>query len=732
MLSNEAAITVATLDHIAEVSADAHTSKWYRDTHGGNAFLGSLTYRKSVLTGLHGFVNQSISEDLHFGIRAVARCERFMVVKGTGAVYTRHAPSKGHKRGSNTWTWNQNEVGSWLHLMREARPSYLSDAVDARYVDAESSAVGEARCMPLHNHVDDGVISGFQRGFSSWPALPKQCCSPPRPGCEMHPAIGPPTPSSGTDNGPGPLPSALIKPRGGAGDGMQVYGKGVALGDDHGRKGVARAEYAAYAQGSLLPPGERWLAGGSVPAHALQQGEMAGVSEAAHSEESSAESTDGYSYEADGVLRPDDLSPGSGTGGSTGGSTGGGEARGDASDHDAGVLDAGMHAPGKGVMAADYGAYARGSLLPSGDSLAGGAGGAGGGADACAAADFGVVLNRTASLRAEYVRQRERVMAYAHSDNVPFECASPSVLSRLQRLRHAAHARVLVAGNGPCAGSLSRACINLFDEVVRFNEFSRDLSDRVTIHVVNAVSQRLSVDPKAWLILNLECTSPDHHHLREMGDPRLCSLTAEARRQVCASPPEFGVPVTEHNTRNDDPSRGFLFVALVHPSGTRMTGFSDDGLHSENKDCRNGGWHVNGHLVNHHYVREEHSVLVNHGLAAAVSDSQYDASMMAAVGSCRPETKNARNEAEIKKAQEAVNAWTALDVHRWYDADLESHWCVLPAPPSYGPTKCFPSPSLSLIWTNKVLPIAIASLIWTNKVLPIAIASQRRMQPRVS
>jgi len=105
-----------------------------------------------------------------------------------------------------------------------------------------------------------------------------------------------------------------------------------------------------------------------------------------------------------------------------------------------------------------------------------------------------------------------------------------------------------------------------------------------------------------------------------------------------------------------------------------MTGFSDDGLHSENKDCRNGGWHVNGHLVNHHYVREEHSVLVNHGLAAAVSDSQYDASMMAAVGSCRPETKNARNEAEIKKAQEAVNAWTALDVHRWYDADLESHW----------------------------------------------------------
>ena len=60
----------------------------------------------------------------------------------------------------------------------------------------------------------------------------------------------------------------------------------------------------------------------------------------------------------------------------------------------------------------------------------------------------------------------------------------------------------------------------------------------------------------------------------------------------------------------DDPSRGFLFLALFRPPGTRMIGFSDDGAHA-NGTVDEGG----EHLLNSHHVREEHHVLYRYNVA---------------------------------------------------------------------------------------------------------------------
>jgi len=243
---------------------------------------------------------------------------------------------------------------------------------------------------------------------------------------------------------------------------------------------------------------------------------------------------------------------------------------------------------------------------------------------ACAAADFGIVLV-DAPTNETYLRLRERQFALASSDSVVFNCNSSAVLARLQRLRHSESSSMLVVGNGPMAGLMTAECMGEFDEVVRFNEFSSAISDRATIHVVNALITR--ADPHAWLILGLECFADHDVHPDLASDPRVCTLNETWHRELCAVP-KGGKP-------GHDPSRGFLAAALLRTEVTRLTGFSDDALHKDSSKCDvGGGLHVDSHLVDGHHIEEEHRVLVANGLATALNASNYNASVGESIREC--------------------------------------------------------------------------------------------------
>ena len=191
-----------------------------------------------------------------------------------------------------------------------------------------------------------------------------------------------------------------------------------------------------------------------------------------------------------------------------------------------------------------------------------------------------------------------------------------------------------LALRGACLSSVSRAsphawlhtrrararaeCIEGFDEVVRFNDFSHAVSSKATIHVVNSIVKEPA--PDAWMLLSLECVHTDRLHPDLRNDSRLCRPSEEMRATLCASPPGIAnASIIDGSTVSieDDPSRGFLLLALMHGErNPQILGFTDDGESSVGTDPGKTGA---AHLVAGHHILEEHKVLVDSGILSLAS-----------------------------------------------------------------------------------------------------------------
>ena len=229
---------------------------------------------------------------------------------------------------------------------------------------------------------------------------------------------------------------------------------------------------------------------------------------------------------------------------------------------------------------------------------------------------FRLELNASTEYDERYVKHRADVWHWSKLPaNVTFECRNDTVLSRLYGLRNSSKGtsskgtsskdalQILVVGNGPLDTSLQPECIDTFEEVVRFNDFSTEprAGRRTTVHVVNSVTEKYAED--AWVVLSLECAAPDVH----LEDERLCAPNAESRAMLCSSPPKVQElrDANEWDGGDDDPSRGFLLATLFsEQSLLRLVGFTDDGAHASGTVDEGGE-----HLIDAHHIREEHLVM---------------------------------------------------------------------------------------------------------------------------
>jgi hypothetical protein len=200
-----------------------------------------------------------------------------------------------------------------------------------------------------------------------------------------------------------------------------------------------------------------------------------------------------------------------------------------------------------------------------------------------------------------YLQHRFAVWQWALASDVTFDCNNKTVAARLHALRNTS-TQALMVGNGPPDARLTPECFDAFDEVIRFNDFSKDYGSRTTVHVVNAVVKDYS--PDAWVVLSLECVAP---FVTE--EPRFCTPSAAARQVLCSSPAEIrilkeaGLLQPGDPNYDDDPSRGFIFGALF-PHGLRLTGFTDDGAKAPGTVDEGAD-----HLLDAHHITEEHYVL---------------------------------------------------------------------------------------------------------------------------
>jgi len=224
---------------------------------------------------------------------------------------------------------------------------------------------------------------------------------------------------------------------------------------------------------------------------------------------------------------------------------------------------------------------------------------------------FRLELDDTIKYEDMYLEHRARVWNWAATTDIAFECRNETVLDGLYAMRNFTRRKPtqhLVLGNGPLSAELAPTCIDAFEEVVRFNDYSKmeEAGTRTTIHVVNSIVTTYSAD--AWVVLSLECMVPDI----QVESDRLCVPSAEARAQLCSSPPEVEAlrEAGEWDGGDDDPSRGFLYAALFGSSGLlRLSGFTDDAAHADGTVDEGGE-----HLIDNHHIHEEHYVMKAAGI----------------------------------------------------------------------------------------------------------------------
>ena len=175
IVRNRSDLATATFSTLAELSTTGLAFYHYRPhdrRYNGSIpkpFLGTLAYSRATAVSLSPpggplapFAPTSRAEDLHFVERALRSCHRMLPVDssaGPAPVYTRHHAAEGASPGRGgiqakgaSNTFSSKALRNHLLLEREKRvgpPSFMEDAVQERYVDAERDAAAHGACTPV-------------------------------------------------------------------------------------------------------------------------------------------------------------------------------------------------------------------------------------------------------------------------------------------------------------------------------------------------------------------------------------------------------------------------------------------------------------------------------------------------------------------------------------------------------------------------------------------------------
>ena len=134
-------------------------------------FLGSLAYARGVASSLTlggagtiaPFAHVSLSEDLDFVERALARCWRMLPISQPHVVYTRHAAA-----GMNTWRPTDIDA----RMQHESPPpAFVDAAARAAYAAAEAHSLRLGACRPKHRHEPPTIVRPVR-----FPYNPPRCC----------------------------------------------------------------------------------------------------------------------------------------------------------------------------------------------------------------------------------------------------------------------------------------------------------------------------------------------------------------------------------------------------------------------------------------------------------------------------------------------------------------------------------------------------------------------------
>jgi glycosyltransferase involved in cell wall biosynthesis len=187
ILAGKAQLTILGHSYFGDLPAGAFYGAYTHPT-----FLGSLAYSRTIALNL-GFADVSLGEDLHFTDRALAGCNRLLVVGGVESVYTRHSTQPGARAGPrNSWSWEfvhdsvsatptttSKEVNDWIRFRLSAVPSWLSSAQHKAWVAAEAvTSKKAATCSPKELHFPEDFV------LQTYPFMPPVCCDDIHdPGC---------------------------------------------------------------------------------------------------------------------------------------------------------------------------------------------------------------------------------------------------------------------------------------------------------------------------------------------------------------------------------------------------------------------------------------------------------------------------------------------------------------------------------------------------------------------
>lgn len=192
IVRNETDMSCATFSHFAAVSASS-VIFFQPQKPPGPCFLGSLAFRRSVAIDLWDsgesqvpsaqplssgrlapFADVSLSEDLYFAERALARCVRMLPVSDVAIVYVRHQASG----VSNTWrppSLVLLEGGRAPADRSVTPPAYVDGPMRARLVEAErTSGSMSGSCLAVRRYEPKGMRAGGM-GLRV-PNMPSRCC----------------------------------------------------------------------------------------------------------------------------------------------------------------------------------------------------------------------------------------------------------------------------------------------------------------------------------------------------------------------------------------------------------------------------------------------------------------------------------------------------------------------------------------------------------------------------
>ena len=146
-------------------------------------FLGSLAYSRELALNL-GFADISLGEDLDFADRAVAGCNRLLVVRDVDSIYSRHSSTGARLGPRNSWSWEfvhdatsatitttSKEVNSWVRFRQSTTPSWLTQEQHTAWIDAEEATAKQGSvCSPKNLHFPEDFV------LQTYPFMPPVCC----------------------------------------------------------------------------------------------------------------------------------------------------------------------------------------------------------------------------------------------------------------------------------------------------------------------------------------------------------------------------------------------------------------------------------------------------------------------------------------------------------------------------------------------------------------------------